>query len=124
MERDQFRLDDGLSSNETNVILEDREGNVWVGTTNGLDRFSDRSVTQFPLGHTPSDLIVGPHSQVWASQYGASPYLIPLHDSMPYRLSIWFTRTFYMDQAGTLWASMQSDATWESRDSGWIATVV
>ena len=115
VEKDQFRINDGLSSNETNVILEDREGNVWVGTTNGLDRFSDRSVTQISLGHTPSDLIVGPHSQVWASQYGASPYLIPLHDSKPYRLSIWFTRTFYMDQAGTLWASMQSDATWESR---------
>lgn len=115
VERDQFRLNDGLSSNETNVIFEDREGNVWVGTSNGLDRFSDRSVTQIPLGHTPSDLIVGPHAQVWASQYGASPYLIPLHNSKPYLLRIWFTRTFYMDQAGTLWASMQSDPTWESR---------
>ena len=31
LEKDQFRLTDGLSSNETNVIFQDREGNIWVG---------------------------------------------------------------------------------------------
>ncbi len=115
IEEDQFRSADGLSSNETNAVLQDREGNIWVGTVNGLDRFSDRSVTQINLGHTPSDLIVGPGSQVWASQYGASPFLIPLHNSRPFPLRNWYTRTFYMDGKGVLWASMQSDATWQSR---------
>jgi streptogramin lyase len=115
-EKDQFLLADGLSGREANAVLEDREGNIWVGTTNGLDRFSDRSVTQINVGHTPSDLIAGPHSEVWASQFGASPYLIPLHDCKPFRLSTWYTFSFYMDRGGTLWAAMQSDTkTWESR---------
>jgi signal transduction histidine kinase len=115
-EKDQFLTADGLSGREVKAVLEDREGNIWVGTNNGLDRFSDRSVTQFTIGHAASDLIAGPHSEVWASQFEASPYLIPLHDCKPYLLRNWFTRSFYMDRTGTLWAAMQSDPMrWESR---------
>jgi signal transduction histidine kinase len=116
LEKDQFLVTDGLSNREVKVVLEDREGNIWVGTANGLDRFSDRSVTQINLGHTPSDLIVGPHSEVWASPFGTPPYLIPIHDCKPYLLGTWYIRSFYMDRTGTLWAAMQSDPTkWESR---------
>jgi signal transduction histidine kinase/ligand-binding sensor domain-containing protein len=114
-QKDQFLVADGLSNREVKGVLEDREGNIWVGTANGLDRFSDRSVTQIDIGHLASDLIAGPHSEVWASQFGASPYLIPLHDSKPFLLRNWFTRCFYMDPKGTLWAAMQSSSTWESR---------
>ena len=85
-EKDQFMLADGLSGREVRAILEDREGNIWTGTTNGLDRFSDRSVTQINIGHTPSDLIVGPHSEVWASPFGAYPFLIPLHTTASHTL--------------------------------------
>ena len=116
LEKDQFLVADGLSGREVKAVLEDREGNIWVGTNTGLDRFSDRSVTQINIGHAASDLIAGPHSEVWASQFGASPYLIPIHDCKPYLLRNWFTRSFYMDRTGTLWAAMQSDAKrWESR---------
>lgn len=116
LEKDQFLVADGLSNREVKAVLEDREGNIWVGTANGLDRFSDRSVTQFDIGHSASDLIAGPHSEVWASQFGASPYLIPIHDCKPYLLRNWYTRSFYMDRRGTLWAAMQSDPRkWESR---------
>jgi signal transduction histidine kinase/streptogramin lyase len=116
LEKDQFLVADGLSNREVKAVLEDREGNIWVGTANGLDRFSDRSVTQFDIGHSASDLIAGPHSEVWASQFGASPFLIPIHDCKPYLLRNWYTRSFYMDRRGTLWAAMQSDPKrWESR---------
>jgi signal transduction histidine kinase/ligand-binding sensor domain-containing protein len=119
VEKDQFLVADGLSGREARAVLEDREGNIWVGTTNGLDRFSDRSVTQIDIGHTPSDLIAGPHSEVWASQFGASPYLIPLHDCKPYLLSDWWTLSFFMDRTGTLWAAMQSHSTWEKSRALW-----
>jgi len=118
-EKDQFMLADGLSGREVRAVFEDREGNIWVGTTNGLDRFSDRSVTQINIGHTPSDLIAGPHSEVWASPFGASPFLIPLHDSKPYPFSDWWTICLYMDRSGTLWAAMQSSSTWEKSRALW-----
>jgi signal transduction histidine kinase/ligand-binding sensor domain-containing protein len=114
IEKDWFRVIDGLSSTETNVVLPDQEGNIWVGTTSGLDRFSDRSVTQIDMDHTPSDLIAGPHSEVWASPFHA-PFLIPLHNSAAYPVPDWYTLTFHMDRSDTLWVGTQPGPTWESR---------
>ncbi len=42
-EREQFGVERGLTSNLANPILEDREGNVWVGTNLGLDQFRETS---------------------------------------------------------------------------------
>src|SRR5271156_4938594 len=38
-EAERFTAKDGLSSPMVTTIMEDREGNIWCGTTNGLDRF-------------------------------------------------------------------------------------
>ena len=38
---------DGLSSNVALSLLEDSEGNVWVGTANGLDRFREPKVARW-----------------------------------------------------------------------------
>ena len=42
---DRFTRADGLSSNTVSDMLEDREGNIWVATVGGLDRFHDLAVT-------------------------------------------------------------------------------
>jgi ligand-binding sensor domain-containing protein len=42
---DRFTRADGLSSNTVSCMLEDREGNVWVATVSGLDRFHDLAAT-------------------------------------------------------------------------------
>lgn len=39
-----FNADDGLSSNSVIAFFEDREGNVWIGTEAGLDRFRPADV--------------------------------------------------------------------------------
>jgi len=41
--REMFGVERGLTSNLANPILEDREGNVWVGTNLGLDQFRETS---------------------------------------------------------------------------------
>ena len=46
---DRFTQPDGLSSDSTEALFEDREGNVWVCTNNGLDRFRDFAVTPIPI---------------------------------------------------------------------------
>jgi len=42
--REKFGMERGLTSNLANPILEDREGNIWVGTNLGLDQFRETSV--------------------------------------------------------------------------------
>jgi signal transduction histidine kinase/ligand-binding sensor domain-containing protein len=42
---DWFTTSDGLSGDFVTDIFEDREGNVWVATLNGLDRFRSYAVT-------------------------------------------------------------------------------
>ena len=42
---DVFTQADGLSADIICSLFEDREGNVWVGTNRGLDRFREPPVT-------------------------------------------------------------------------------
>ncbi|HEX6718165.1 MAG TPA: two-component regulator propeller domain-containing protein, partial [Pyrinomonadaceae bacterium] len=41
---DLFTPTDGLSGDTVTCVFEDREGNVWVSTTDGLDRFRDFAI--------------------------------------------------------------------------------
>jgi signal transduction histidine kinase/ligand-binding sensor domain-containing protein len=41
---DHYTDADGLTSGTTRALLVDREGNIWVATTHGLDRFSEPSL--------------------------------------------------------------------------------
>ena len=41
---DTFASADGLSGDDVSALFEDREGNIWVATTDGLDRFRDVAV--------------------------------------------------------------------------------
>jgi signal transduction histidine kinase/ligand-binding sensor domain-containing protein len=45
---DSFAANDGLSDATIKTILEDREGNLWVGTGGGVDRFRRTNVHRLP----------------------------------------------------------------------------
>lgn len=45
---DRFTTQDGLSDAVTKTILEDREGNVWITTSAGVDRFRPTNVHRLP----------------------------------------------------------------------------
>jgi signal transduction histidine kinase/ligand-binding sensor domain-containing protein len=49
-ETTRFAQSDGLSSDFVLAFFEDREGNIWVGTTNGLDRFRESVVSTISEG--------------------------------------------------------------------------
>jgi len=41
---DQFTHADGLTDNSVSCLFEDREGNIWVATTEGIERFRDFAI--------------------------------------------------------------------------------
>jgi signal transduction histidine kinase/ligand-binding sensor domain-containing protein len=70
---ENFTERQGLSNQSLETILEDREGNIWVGTDGGLDRFRLRNVAWFPLkGSGPYSLVAGADGQVLAGSRGGS----------------------------------------------------
>ena len=48
-EVEAFTQENGLTSDLRNSVLQDREGNVWIGTSAGLDRFRQSPVVSVPL---------------------------------------------------------------------------
>lgn len=51
-----FTAKDGLTDDYAIPILQDREGNIWVGTHNGLDRFRKSALVSIPLPVPPRQL--------------------------------------------------------------------
>ncbi len=81
---DTFAIRDGLSSSIATALLEDREGNIWVGTNLGLDRFRAANVvmdTTIPVtspdGYSATragqTLYIAGGSSLFAIQKGAAP---------------------------------------------------
>jgi ligand-binding sensor domain-containing protein len=69
---EKFNAKQGLTGNSTFCVLEDREGNIWVGTDSGIDRFRHRNLSWYsvlPGPHTFS-LVAGENGNMWA---GADP---------------------------------------------------
>ena len=62
-----------LSAPQTRALLQDREGNIWVGTERGLDRFRETPFVHFrstQLRYFPS-LIAGDDGSVWINSHGS-----------------------------------------------------
>lgn len=82
---EHFTAREGLSSNAMMPIFQDREGNIWVGTENGVDRFWPATLRFEPQLTDPAafgDLLlqasdgtvyIGQASTVWRVAPGGSP---------------------------------------------------
>ncbi|GGP26512.1 sensor histidine kinase [Silvimonas amylolytica] len=66
----RITVQNGLSGEHVlSNLLEDREGNIWVGTTGGLDRLYLSTLTQviLPPGTTQTGLTAGENGRVWVT---------------------------------------------------------
>ncbi len=71
---DTFTASDGLSGQLVTVLFEDREGNIWVATRGGLDRFHDTAVTTYHIKQGLSSafvnsVLVDNNGSVWLATH-------------------------------------------------------
>ena len=77
-ELDIFTQKQGLSSDYIESIFEDREGDIWLGTNAGLDRFRQSTAVSVPLPPSISylSLMAGEHGTIWAANNNYSLFQI------------------------------------------------
>ena len=75
-----FNQANGLSGDVVLSLFEDREGSIWVATTNGLDRFSDRVLARYSSQQglsntTVASVVAGRDHSMWvATQDGLNRF--------------------------------------------------
>jgi signal transduction histidine kinase/ligand-binding sensor domain-containing protein len=117
-EVEEFTPQDGLTSDYIYCVLEDREGNVWTGTSSGLDRFRESSVVSvsvqpianrdalpIPSLHsfTTSALAAGDHGVLWAAGIGPQVLLKIQNDNTVTQLRDRYVDSAYRDPNGVIW---------------------
>jgi signal transduction histidine kinase/ligand-binding sensor domain-containing protein len=100
-----FSSKDGLSNDFVRSIFQDREGNIWVGTTDGLDRFRKTNLVpiRLPFPAQDSTLVAGDAGDFWVAGegldriHGASA----IKEGDPRKMGYIFTS--YRAPAGDIW---------------------
>ena len=99
-----FSSKDGLSADDCNPILEDREGNIWVGTRDGLDQFRDTALVSIALPTSIFQIAIAPadSGDIWVA--GSWAYVARIHaDSTNVSLVPADAFKPYRDPAGITW---------------------
>jgi signal transduction histidine kinase/ligand-binding sensor domain-containing protein len=103
---DVFGQSDGLSGEGIGSLFEDRENNIWVGTSNGLDRFRDFAVVTLTQKQGLSSAIVAAvlpdrEGNIWFSTHGdldrwnnGQTKTYPIHPE-----------SLFQDDRGRIWTS-------------------
>jgi signal transduction histidine kinase len=113
---EHFRSTDGLSSDVISNIYEDIEGNIWVATSKGIDRFRDVSIASFSATEglttdSVSSVLSARDGTVWVGNEGALDFIrknivsrITSQEGLPGR----DVTSLFEDHAGRLWVGVDS----------------
>jgi signal transduction histidine kinase/ligand-binding sensor domain-containing protein len=71
---EHYRGSDGLSSDSVNCLFQDREGNIWIVTSRGIDNFHDIRVASFSTrqglsGDQVNSVLASRDGTVWIGNY-------------------------------------------------------
>ena len=117
-EVEAFTQQDGLTSDYVYSVLRDREGNVWIGTSSGLDRFRQSPVVSVPLqpilypgalpipsvhSFTTIALAAGDQGALWVSGIGPQVLQEIQNDKIVTQLRDLPVDCAYRDPSGVFW---------------------
>src|SRR5215469_2702400 len=118
-----FTQRDGLTSDFVYCVLQDREGNVWFGTSGGLDRFRQTPVVSVhlqPISHrgalpipslhsfTTRALAAGDQGALWAAGMGPGVLLKVQNDKIVTQLRDRLVDCAYRAPNGVVWLATPS----------------
>ena len=70
---DVFAQTDGLSGDNVSALFEDREGNIWVATADGLDRFRESAVVSYSdnqgFSNTSLSILASSDGSLWVGAF-------------------------------------------------------
>jgi signal transduction histidine kinase/ligand-binding sensor domain-containing protein len=101
---EHFTEKEGLSADYAWPLIEDREGNIWVGTSGGLDRFRPNTLVlaEFPRGAHDFALAAGDDGAIWAGTTNRP--LMRLHGKQVELADVGpEIHCAYRDAGGTVW---------------------
>ncbi len=113
---DHFRSNDGLTSDGVTGFFEDKEGNVWVTTSGGVDRFRNLKVTTYSKGEGLSanvvqSVLTARDGTVWIGNFGSLDSIRNGHVSSISKTSglpgVRVT-SLLEDHTGTLWVGVDN----------------
>jgi len=122
-ELEAFSQENGLTSDYVHCVLQDREGNLWFGTSGGLDRFRQSPVVSLSLqpisyrgalpipslhSYTTSALVAGNQGALWASGIGPQVLLKIQNDKIVTQLRDQPVDCAYRDSNGVIWFATPS----------------
>jgi signal transduction histidine kinase/ligand-binding sensor domain-containing protein len=116
---------DGVPAGRIQALLEDRQHDVWVGTSSGLARFSPGAARAAPAGEGLSStcvhvLLQGRDGTLWAGLHeGLARWdgrRWRSEGGLPPRTMI---DALWQDADGTLWAGTHADGLWHRRGDVW-----
>ena len=119
----------GLSGESGTAILVDKEGNIWIGTSGGLDRFRENKLATYaalPSQGEALTLAVGRNGEVWSgNQVIDSPSAAPIVFDSATASPTNFTVADFVDTQGHYWShTFESLTRTERTAQGFVRTVI
>ena len=101
---ESFTAKDGLSDDVAIPIVQDREGNIWVGTMSGLDRFRKTNLAPFAYPFKPRYVVLaaGNGGDVWVENLGSMVRVHGEHTDRVHPIPCGAVSA-YRDPAGVIW---------------------
>jgi ligand-binding sensor domain-containing protein len=107
-EAEQFTTNNGFSGDYVYALFEDREGNIWSGTSHGLDRFRERPFTSIPILQPgmPRGILGTSDGSLWTFAWNEKIARISPRGDQEV-MSRYGATSMFEDESGVLWLADQ-----------------